>query len=98
MIIISVDVTKLDKERFKAVVKRDGTTAKYAELVLIDTPNGEYGDFMVKQGVTKEEREARKEMPILGNGKIVGSNRGGPSAKHSAPNEPEPADEDEVPF
>jgi len=74
MITVSIDVTKIDKARLKEVKKRDGSTAKYLELVLIETPNGQYGDFMVKQGVTKEEREKRVEMPILGNGKIFGGN------------------------
>ena len=75
MITLSIDVTLIDKSRLKEVTRRDGKPAKFLELVLIDTPNGQYGDFMVKQGVTKEEREARKEMPILGNGKILGGNR-----------------------
>ncbi len=72
MILVSINVLELDKSRFKEVTLRSGKKAIYADIVLIDTPNGEYGDFMVKQGVTKEERAARKEMPILGNGKIVG--------------------------
>lgn len=72
MIIASIDVTLLDKARFKEVTCKDGHVAKYCELVLIETPNGQYGDYMVKQGVTKEEREARIEMPILGNGKVPG--------------------------
>lgn len=69
MITISIDVTQLDKARFKEVKRKTGQMAKYCDLVLIDTPNSQYGDFIVKQSVTKEERAARKEMPILGNGK-----------------------------
>lgn len=69
MITISIDVTQLDKARFKEVTRKNGKVAKYCDLVLIDTPNSQYGDFIVKQSVTKEERAARKEMPILGNGK-----------------------------
>jgi hypothetical protein len=30
---------------------------------------------MIKQQVTQEERKARLEMPIIGNGKNVGGNR-----------------------
>lgn len=67
MIILDIDVTKLDKTRF-----REGKNgAKYCDLVLIDHPS-DYGDGFVKQGVSKEEREARVDMPILGNFKIVG--------------------------
>lgn len=72
MIVISIDVTLLEKERFKEVTRRNGDKAKFCELVLIETPNSEHGDFIVKQGVSKEEREAKIEMPILGNGKSTG--------------------------
>jgi len=105
MIVLSVDVTQIDRNRLKVVTKRNGDVAKYLELVLIPTPGGQYGDYIVKQGVTKEERAARKEMPILGNGKNVGSSgsvrqshpQGGGSVKHSAPAEPE-TKEDDIPF
>ena len=71
MITISIDVTLLDKARFKQITRKNGDKAVFAELILIETPDGKYGDYIVKQGVTKEERAARIEMPILGNGKIV---------------------------
>lgn len=80
MITISIDVTLLDKARFKSVTRQNGKDAKFCDLVLIETPDGKYGDFMVKQDCTKEERAAKVEMPILGNGKI----RGG-AAKHQPP-------------
>lgn len=70
MILIKIDVTKLDKARFFK-----GAKGTYCDLVLIETPNGEYGDYMVKQSVTKEERAANLQMPILGNGKIMGATR-----------------------
>lgn len=67
MLTVKVDVTKIDKARlFK------GAKGTYLDLILIETPNGEYGDFMVKQQVTKEEREAKLQMPILGNAKWLG--------------------------
>jgi hypothetical protein len=73
MITLSIDVTRLDRARFKEITRKNGDKAVFVELVLIDTPNSEHGDFMVKQGVTKEERQSRVEMPILGNGKHVGT-------------------------
>ncbi len=75
MVSISIDVTLVDKARLKEFGRRDGSKGKSLELILIETPNGKFGDFMIKQQVTKEEREARIEMPILGNGKILGGSR-----------------------
>jgi len=106
MISISLDVLSLDKSRFKPFTKKNGQKAIYADLILIETPNGKYGDFMVKQSATKEEREQRKEMPILGNGKYIGSTRhdhphGGGSVKQpDAPDavDAEPTADDDVPF
>jgi hypothetical protein len=88
MIRISIDVTRLDKGRFKEVKRRTGERAMFAELVLIETPNSEHGDFIVKQDVTKEERAARVEMPILGNGKHIG---GGNARAQERPRQQAPA-------
>lgn len=71
MITLSIDVTKLDKERFKHITRKNGDKAIFAELVLIETPNGEFGDYMVKQSVSKQEREGGVQLPILGNGRDV---------------------------
>ena len=84
MITLSINVLELDKARFKEVVKKNGQKALYAELVLIETPNGQYGDYMVKQSVTKEERAAKKEMPILGNGKVWNRQSGGGTLRANA--------------
>ena len=72
IIVLNIDVTQVEKSRLKTITRKNGKEAKFLELVLIETPNGQYGDYMVKQQVTKEERAAKKEMPILGNGKIIG--------------------------
>lgn len=71
MITISIDATRLDKSRFKHITRKNGEKAIFIELVLLETKS-EFGDYLVKQSSTKEEREAKVEMPILGNGKIVG--------------------------
>lgn len=98
MITVKVDVTKIDKARlFK------GAKGTYLDLILIETPNGEYGDFMVKQSVTKEEREAKLQMPILGNAKYLGQRPSQSSPPREAPAERAPAaeenlDEDAIPF
>lgn len=100
MILASIDVLLLDKARFKEVIRKNGKKAIFAELILIETPNGAHGDYMIKQGVTKEEREARIQMPILGNGKNAG---GGSRRTDSAPATPNsdpaaPQHPDDVPF
>jgi len=88
MIVMEIDVSKIDKDRFYAGYNG----VKTLSLVLIDTPNGK-SDYLVKQGLSKEEREnttidERNKMPILGNAKIIAS-KGGikgrftPKDKHS---------------
>lgn len=99
MIIADIDVTKLDKERFRP--GKDGKP-KYCDLVFIDCPKGK-SDGFVKQGVSKEEREARVEMPIIGNWRLVGGEKPAarqPSNRPAAPR-PEPnldRSEDDIPF
>lgn len=64
MITVKVNVSKIDKNRlFK------GEKGVYLDLVLIETPNSEYQDFLVKQNTTKDEREKGIELPIIGGAK-----------------------------
>ena len=66
---VSIDVTKIDKDR---LVK--GAKGTYLNLTtLVDTANeSQYGDpGFITQSVTKEEREAGLQTPILGNSKVV---------------------------
>jgi hypothetical protein len=97
MIQVSIDVTLLDKSRIKEVTRKNGKVAKFVELVLIDTPNGKYGDYMVKQSVSREDRNMGVELPILGNGKIFERSQGGPPPQPAEPKVADPND-DEVPF
>lgn len=69
LITVKVDVRKLDTSRyFEGKPDKDGHRPLYADLVLIARREpGKYGDtHIVKQSVTKEEREAKVEMPIIG--------------------------------
>lgn len=66
MISIKLDVDKIDKERL--FVGKKGT---YLNAVMIETPNSEYGDFMIIEDVSFEERQSGKKGTILGNGKII---------------------------
>jgi hypothetical protein len=56
---LNINVDKVDNKRFF-----EGKKGRYLDLVLYETPESEYGDYMVKQRGDKGER-----MPILGNGK-----------------------------
>ncbi len=76
-----IDVTKITKSRlFK------GAKGTYLDIVLIETPNSQYGDYMIVESVTKEEREAGKKGPILGNAKILGQK---PAQQSSPPKQAE---------
>lgn len=72
IITASIDLTQLDKKRFKEMTRKNGNKAVFCELVLIESTNKTHGDYFIKQGVTKEERQQRVEMPIIGNAKNVG--------------------------
>lgn len=91
MICISIDVTLLDKARFKSITRKNGKAAVFCDLVLFETDN-DYGDYIVKQGVSKDERANKVQMPILGNGKIIGKGGGG------QPSAPAGSDAGEPPF
>ena len=83
MITGKIDVMKINKDRLYK-----GKKGTYLSIVLIPTPNSEYGDYMIKENVSKEDREAGNDGAILGNTKI-----------NEQPTEQEPADESgKLPF
>jgi hypothetical protein len=72
-VIASIDVTKIDKS--KCFQGKNG--ALYLDLVLINTPDNQYGNtYMAVQGVSKEEREQGVKGAILGNAKVFGAGEG----------------------
>lgn len=103
MITLSIDVTLLDKARFKEVTRRSGVKAQFCDLILIESPGSEYGDYMVKQSVTKQERANGVSLPILGNGKNFDRQQrpaGDPPSQNYGPqpgDSKQPSDSD-VPF
>ncbi len=102
VITISIDVTKIEKARIKPHTRKDGSNAKFIDIVLIPRPDDRGNDYMVVQGVTREEREQGTRGPILGNGKIIGG-RGKPEAKRKEAFQPSPPlpmtpGEQDVPF
>lgn len=56
---LNVNIDKIDKKKFF-----EGKKGRYLDLVLFETPDSDYGDYLVKQRGEKDEK-----MPILGNGK-----------------------------
>lgn len=86
-----VDVTKITKDKlFK------GEKGTYLNFTLVPTPNGQYGDFMLVEDTTKEEREAGTKGVILGNGKKF--QRGEGSAKPQESGTPLPEEDNSLPF
>lgn len=81
MILGKIDVTKIDEGKYFR-----GKKGTYLDFVLIETPDSQYGDdYMVVQGVSKEEREKGVKGAVLGNARIFGA-RPAPQAQ-SAPAE-----------
>lgn len=98
MITLSIDLKLIDQSKCKKITRKNGDPATFCDLVLIETPDSDYGDFMCKQGVSKEERQAGVQMPILGNGKNWQKrNSAPPRAKPAAKTYVEP-DDSEIPF
>jgi len=73
MILLKIDVTKLDKNRFF----KGQNGAVYLDAALIETPTSKYGDsHMIVQSVSKEERLAGVKGAIIGNAKTIGQQNG----------------------
>jgi len=81
----SINVSNIDKSKLYP-----GQKGLYLNATLIATPTSEYGDYMVVQDVSKEEREAGIKGAILGNGRFFG---GGKQKSESAP-----VEGDAIPF
>jgi len=94
VITAKLNVTAIDKAKLFR-----GEKGVYLDIVLIPSPASQYGDYMVVQSVTKEEREAGKRGAILGNAKVMGAKPAQPTAKPApvAAAAAKEADED-VPF
>jgi hypothetical protein len=93
MITAKLDVTKIDKARlFK------GAKGTYLDIALIETPNSEYGDYMIVQQVSKEERDKNIKGAILGNAKILQRRGDNPSPKANRPAESSDGPAEDLPF
>ena len=66
MIVAKIDVNKIEKHRLYK-----GEKGTYLNVVLIETPESPYDDFMIVQEIPKEERKAGNQGVILGNARIL---------------------------
>ena len=75
LISVSIDVTKLDKNKF--IRGKKGT---YADLTIsLNDQEDQYGNTVsIWQAQTKEERDAKERRNFLGNGKVIWENDGQP--------------------
>lgn len=90
MITGKINCVKIDKA--KLFEGKNG--AKWLDIVLIETPNSDYGDFMIVQDTSKEDRAKGIKGAILGNAKIW--QKRGQEKPVAAPKVEE--GEDDVPF
>jgi hypothetical protein len=81
---ISVNVDKVDKKKLYK-----GKKGRYLDLYLWETPDSDYGDYLVKQ------RGEGEKLPILGNGKYFKPRKEGGGGKKKADNDQE-EDGDEI--
>lgn len=99
---VKIDVRKLDKARFfEGKADANGHRPLYCDLVLIPRREvGKFGDtHLVKQSITKEEREKNVEVPIIGNATERGQSQPAPQPKPT-PKPPGPGEnlDEDVPF
>lgn len=84
----TLDIDKLDQSRIYTSKKG----ARLLEFECIATPGGQYGQtHFITQRQTKEEREARVRLPILGNLALAFPPKDGAGAGAPPPRSPPPA-------
>jgi hypothetical protein len=110
MITGKIDVKKIDKDELY-----EGSKGTYLDIVMYpntddtgaEVPDQYGNDGVIKQGLSKASREAKKKQPILGNYKIKDQNsfaaKVKPAKAFQKPKQEEPLwdgadDEDQIPF
>ena len=66
MIKLMIDVDSIDQSRLYK-----GKKGNYLNAVMIETPDSKYGDYMIVEDISFEERQEGKKGTIIGNGKIL---------------------------
>ncbi len=83
-IALKIDVSKIDKQRLYK-----GEKGTYLDAIYhYDSEEDQYGQHgMITQSVSEEERKKDVKGAILGNGKIVWSEKNGTPPKNEKPND-----------
>lgn len=83
---VKINVDKIDRSRFFK-----GEKGRWLDLILLETPNSKYGDYMVKHSRTQEERQkgGKDNSPILGNAKILKTRSSNGPQKAESPDDEE---------
>ena len=69
LISASLDLSKIDKTR---IVEGKNGAKYYNMVIVVNDEKDQYGrDVSIQEGQTKEEREAKKKVAYIGNGKTV---------------------------
>ncbi|MDB4437376.1 hypothetical protein N9163_00845 [bacterium] len=76
---VRIDVTKIDKSRLYKGAK--GTYLDLTTFVDTDQQDQYENNGFISQSLTKEEREAKAQTPILGNVKVFYTDGAAPQAK-----------------
>ena len=76
---VRIDVTKIDKSRLYKGAK--GTYLDLTTFVDTDQQDQYENNGFISQSLTKEEREAKSQTPILGNVKVFYTDGAAPQAK-----------------
>jgi hypothetical protein len=98
LITFQIDRKLIDRARMKSVTRRDGSVSEFYEFSLHKLKDRSRNDYLVKQAVSKDERTARVEMPILGNGKAWGFSKPKAAAATPPPDAGAQPQGDDVPF
>lgn len=102
MLILKINVSKLDKEAFFK-----GKSGTYCDLIVFenDAPDTYGNTHVVYQGLSKEAREAGKKGAIVGNGTEKGKKAATPAQRQAPKAPPRPAADpdldatpDDIPF
>lgn len=90
-----LNLSKINKKRIFTSDKG----VHYLDIIIMETPNGKYGDWLIVESVKKEERENGIKGNILGNGKNFGvGTTTAPDTYGSGASNDMPQTADDLPF
>jgi len=93
---VRIDVTKIDKSRLYKGAK--GTYLDLTTFVDTDQQDQYENNGFISQSLTKEEREAKAQTPILGNVKVFYTDGAAPQAKAQVADMSIEEMDDDLPF